>query len=152
MIEGRGGTGGAGTRGGGKRLKRAIRGALYCELGSSIRGELIGEQIREVLSGSEFVDGVRSLFAKLPLLPTFGQEELQGGFDLVEALLRTRTITGQTNPANCPALFLSYYSIWICYETQLTSKNSKMNKRLGRATTETNQDNSRQSQTIRDKL
>ena len=57
MIEGRGGTGGAGTRGGGKRLKRAIRGALYCELGSSIRGELIGEQIREVLSGSEFVDG-----------------------------------------------------------------------------------------------
>ena len=57
MIEGRGSTGGAGTRGGGKRLKRAIRGALYCELGSSIRGELIGEQIREVLSGSEFLDG-----------------------------------------------------------------------------------------------
>ena len=64
MIEGRGSTGGApgeyrGSRnkGGGKRLKRAIRGALYCELGSSIRGELIGEQIREVLSGSEFVDG-----------------------------------------------------------------------------------------------
>ena len=57
MIEGRGGTGGAGTRGGGKRLKRAIRGALYCELGSSIRGKLIGEQIREVLNGSEFEDG-----------------------------------------------------------------------------------------------
>ena len=116
-------------------------------MASSIRGELIGEQIREVLSGSEFVDGVRSLFAVLPFQPTFGQEELQGGFDLVEALLRTRTITGQTNPANCPALFLSYYSIWNCYETQLTRANSKMNKRqLGRAITETNQDKSRQIQ------
>ena len=67
-------------------------------MGSSIRRELIGEQIREVLSGSEFVDGVRSLFAVLPLQTTFGQEDLQGGFDLVEALLRTQTITGQTNP------------------------------------------------------
>ena len=102
MIEGRGGTGGAGTRGGGKRLKRAIRGALYCELASSIRGELIGEQIREVLSGCEFVDGVRSLFAVLPLQPTFGQEELQGGFDLVEALLRAQTITSQTKPSKLP--------------------------------------------------
>ena len=121
MIEGRGSTGGAGTRGGGKRLKRAIRGALYCELGSSIRGKLIGEQIGEVLSGSEFLDGARSLFAILPLQPTFGQEDLQGGFDLVEALLRTQTITSHTNPANWPAVFLPYYSIWICYETQLTS-------------------------------
>ena len=77
MIEGRGSTGGAGTRGGGKRLKRAIRGALYCELGSSIRGELIGEPIRAVLTGSEFADGVRSLFAALPLQPTFDQEELR---------------------------------------------------------------------------
>ena len=130
MIEGRGGTGGAGTRGGGKRLKRAIRGALYCELGSSIRGELIGEQIREVLSGSEFVDGVRSLFAVLPFQPTFGQEELQGGFDLVEALLRAQTITSQSKPSKLPCS-VSYYSIWICYETQLTSKNSQNEQKTG---------------------
>ena len=80
----------------------AIQGALYSELASSIRGELIGEQIREVLSGSEFVDGVRSLFAVLPFQPTFGQEELQGGFDLVEALLRAQTITSQSKPSKLP--------------------------------------------------
>ena len=104
---------------------------------------------------------VRSLFAILPFQPTFGQEDLQGGFDLVEALLRTLTITGQTNPANCPAVFLSYYSLWICYETQLTSMYKQQNKqkttRLGNyrdkpRQIQTNPDESRQIQTIQDKL
>ena len=28
--------------------------------------------------------------------------------------------------ANCPAVFLSYFSMWICYEIQLTNKKIKM--------------------------
>ena len=30
--------------------------------------------------------------------------------------------------ANCPAVFLAYFSLWICYDTQLTNTKIKMYK------------------------
>ena len=33
--------------------------------------------------------------------------------------------------ANCPAAFLSYFSLWICYEIQLTNQGSKWAMKIG---------------------
>ena len=38
-----------------------------------------------------------------------------------------------TEIANCPAVFLSFFSLWICCETQLTNTKIKLYKTLRRA-------------------